>query len=189
MATRALVLAAVAAACVAKQAEAHAGGHGMDAGTCKFEAAGGAGCMCKGFEHIACGAKGDAFYKEHVDEVVKHCMQTTGQCSRACTQPLEVLYVHYLECPDRKDTDGYAEYDKAQSACGASHGAFGALMGDCDGHDHDHEHIPTVALIAISFSIKAVLAVAVALLWRRPVRVERGSTLLQQKGDGSANAL
>ncbi|XRB22103.1 hypothetical protein RI054_29g119540 [Pseudoscourfieldia marina] len=159
--------------------------------TCKFDAADGAGCVCRGFEHIACGDRGASFYQEHVDEVVLNCPKTTEQqtCSRDCTQPLEVLYVHYLECPARKQTEGYKLYTQATNTCGVSHAALGAMMDNCEKHDHTHNHITQDVFLGLSITAVAVVFVAIALLWRKVAILESGNqALLRNKLDSSSGA-
>lgn len=59
-----------------------------------------------GVESIACDASGDALYDEHVQELEDFCGPVTADppaasCPYSCAQPLEVLYRHYKNCPNK----------------------------------------------------------------------------------------
>lgn len=65
-------------------------------------------CHCHSYEQIECpnGSSDDPLYREHIDEIELHCARlldgTDEVCPYKCFQPMEVLHLHYLECPDRE---------------------------------------------------------------------------------------
>ena len=127
-----------------------------------------ADCHCHSYEEIVCpGADADdALYDEHIEEITSHCQGvldgTEADCPYLCYQPMEVLHLHYLECPSREVHETYAAVD----ARGLCHGGSTDVPGDMktaemcpvveveqahadghghehddkDGHDHGHDH-------------------------------------------------
>merc|ERR1712032_222370 len=121
-------------------------------------------CRCHSYEEIACPDAGvsDALDDEHIEEITNFCQGvvdgTEAECPYLCYQPIEVLHLHYLECPSRAVHDTYALVD----ATGLCHGGSTDVPMDMkteemcpavelhspedhdhgDGHDHgdDHDH-------------------------------------------------
>jgi hypothetical protein len=66
-------------------------------------------CHCHSYEEISCPANeapGDTLYDEHIDEIETFCTGildgTEEDCPYQCFQPMEVLHLHYIECPSRE---------------------------------------------------------------------------------------
>merc|ERR1712176_1063644 len=61
-------------------------------------------CHCHSYEQIEC-SENDPLYEEHILEIETYCADLLGGivnvCPYKCFQPIEVLHLHYLECPDR----------------------------------------------------------------------------------------
>lgn len=65
-------------------------------------------CHCHSYEEIPCPedeTPQDTIYQEHIDEIETYCTGildgTEEVCPYKCFQPIEVLHLHYLECPSR----------------------------------------------------------------------------------------
>jgi hypothetical protein len=65
-------------------------------------------CHCHSYEKIACPeaeTANDTSYDEHIAEIETHCQGiVAGEvevCPYLCFQPMEVLHLHYIECPSR----------------------------------------------------------------------------------------
>jgi len=130
-------------------------------------------CHCHSYEEIACpdDAVSDALYDEHIEEITNFCPGvvdgTEANCPYNCYQPMEVLHLHYLECPSRIVDGTYAAVDATGQCHGGStdvpgemnnedtcpvvdlahahgadmeaDGAEGTHQGDSHGHDHGNE--------------------------------------------------
>jgi len=71
-------------------------------------------CHCHSYEMIPCVADEtpeDALYDEHIDKIETFCAGildgTEEDCPYFCFQPMEVLHLHYLECPLREVNPSY----------------------------------------------------------------------------------
>jgi len=65
-------------------------------------------CHCHSYEEIPCPedeTPEDTIYQEHIDEIETYCTgilnENEEDCPYKCFQPMEVLHLHYLECPSR----------------------------------------------------------------------------------------
>ena len=65
-------------------------------------------CHCHSYEKISCPeeeAVNDTLYDEHILEIEDFCQGiidgTESACPYKCFQPMEVLHLHYIECPTR----------------------------------------------------------------------------------------
>lgn len=65
-------------------------------------------CHCHSYEEIVCPeaeTAEDTLYIEHIEEINEHCQGildgSETDCPYKCFQPMEVLHLHYLECPSR----------------------------------------------------------------------------------------
>ena len=72
-------------------------------------------CHCHSYEEIVCPENEtpeDTLYVEHIDEIVEYCQGildgTETDCPYKCFQPIEVLHLHYIECPSRPVDPIYA---------------------------------------------------------------------------------
>lgn len=92
-------------------------------------------CHCHSYEEISCPADevpGDTLYAEHIDEIEEFCTGildgSEPDCPFECFQPMEVLHLHYLECPLREVDPTYL----AVNATAKCHKAATAPAGtDC----------------------------------------------------------
>merc|ERR1712174_125018 len=77
----------------------------------------------------------DTLYDEHIEEIETYCSGildgSDDVCSYKCFQPMEVLHLHYLECPTRAVDPTYKEVD-ATNKC---HNAAPAPEGDSSCED------------------------------------------------------
>lgn len=70
-------------------------------------------CHCHSYEEISCN-EDDALYREHIDEIEEFCtgvLSGDDVCPYKCFQPIEVLHLHYLECPSRAKDATYMSID------------------------------------------------------------------------------
>jgi len=65
-------------------------------------------CHCHSYEEIPCPGEeneNDMLYDEHIQEIATFCTGvlngSEGDCPYKCFQPMEVLHLHYIECPNR----------------------------------------------------------------------------------------
>jgi len=65
-------------------------------------------CHCHSYEEIVCPEQEtpeDTLYVEHIEEIEAYCQGILDglelDCPYKCFQPMEVLHLHYLECPTR----------------------------------------------------------------------------------------
>jgi len=82
-------------------------------------------CHCHSYEEIACPQNetvSDTLYTEHIEELATFCQDvidgTETNCPYTCFQPMEVLHLHYLECPSRVVDSLYSTID-ASGMCHA----------------------------------------------------------------------
>ena len=72
-------------------------------------------CHCHSYEKISCEAN-DALYAEHITEIETYCTGilngSEDVCPYKCFQPIEVLHLHYLECPSRPEDPTYMNVAK-----------------------------------------------------------------------------
>lgn len=120
-------------------------------------------CHCHSYEEIACPedeTSDDTLYAEHIEEIDNYCAgileSTEDDCPYKCFQPMEVLHLHYLECPSRSVSVTY----KAVNATNKCHIAATAPPGttDCAVVDlnQDKDPLPSTASwysIASAFAI------------------------------------
>ena len=73
-------------------------------------------CHCHSYEEIVCPENetpADTLYAEHIEEIEAYCQGildgTETDCPYKCFQPMEVLHLHYLECPGR-EVDPVSQY-------------------------------------------------------------------------------
>jgi len=76
------------------------------------------GCHCHSYEEISCPedeAQDYFLYDEHIEEIENYCMGILDgkeeDCAYKCFQPMEVLHLHYLECPSRTKDVTYQAID------------------------------------------------------------------------------
>jgi len=72
-------------------------------------------CHCHSYEQIPCpGLDDDTLYNEHIEEIELFCSSVLNgedDCPYKCFQPMEVLHLHYLECPNRLKDPTYEAVD------------------------------------------------------------------------------
>ena len=72
-------------------------------------------CHCHSYEEIKCSGDDDKLYDEHIAEIEEYCQGILGgseiDCPYKCYQPMEVLHLHYIECPSRPIHPTYAAID------------------------------------------------------------------------------
>lgn len=75
-------------------------------------------CHCHSYEKITCpgeDASIDPLYAEHIQEIAEFCtgvlIGSEEDCPYKCFQPMEVLHLHYIECPSRAKDSGYQLVD------------------------------------------------------------------------------
>lgn len=89
-------------------------------------------CHCHSFEKIVCPedeTPADTLYVEHIEEIEQYCTgildNSEDDCPYKCFQPMEVLHLHYLECPSRSVHKLYKDInatDKCHIAASAPEG-------------------------------------------------------------------
>merc|ERR1712003_123206 len=104
-------------------------------------------CHCHSYEKIACPeneSESDTLYKEHIEELETFCKGvidgTETNCPYTCFQPMEVLHLHYLECPSRVVDSLYSEVD-AISICHVG-------TTDVPGYMKSQDNCPTIDVTA-----------------------------------------
>lgn len=93
-------------------------------------------CHCHSYEKIPCPAEAerssDSLYVEHITEITTYCNGildgSENDCPYKCFQPMEVLHLHYLECPERV-TDPFYSVVEATNKCHIAADAFDEV--DC----------------------------------------------------------
>lgn len=75
-------------------------------------------CHCHSYEEIACPEEenpDDLLYVEHIQEITSFCTGVLDgseeDCPYKCFQPMEVLHLHYIECPSRMIDSVYKTID------------------------------------------------------------------------------
>lgn len=72
-------------------------------------------CHCHSYEKISC-ENNDPLYAEHITEIETYCKgildRSEDVCPYKCFQPIEVLHLHYLECPSRPEDPTYTNVAK-----------------------------------------------------------------------------
>eukprot|EP00957_Ditylum_brightwellii_P157736 12005967-Ditylum_brightwellii.AAC.1 len=115
-------------------------------------------CHCHSYEEISC-AEDDALYAEHIEEIEEYCTEildgSNDVCPYKCFQPIEVLHLHYLECPSREKDLTYLSVealDKCHIAADAPGGS-----NDCNSQEKlsAGDEDPTSSSASIPFSIIA----------------------------------
>ena len=96
-------------------------------------------CHCHSYEEISC-APDDALYTEHIEEIETYCGGildgSDDECPYKCFQPIEVLHLHYLECPSRQKDITYMKVD-ATNKCHKAAAAPNA--DDCNYNDNEDD--------------------------------------------------
>ena len=71
-------------------------------------------CHCHSYEEITCPeeeSSDDLLYVEHTQEIAEFCTGVLNgseeDCPYKCFQPMEVLHLHYIDCPSRTIDSGY----------------------------------------------------------------------------------
>ena len=93
-------------------------------------------CHCHSYEQIPCPSavktSPDSLYVEHITEITTYCASildgSESDCPYKCFQPMEVLHLHYLECPER-DIDPFYSIVNATNKCHIAAEAFDQV--DC----------------------------------------------------------
>jgi len=76
---------------------------------------------CHSYEKIACPKEGNRenqLYVEHIQEITEYCTgvlnESEEDCPYKCFQPMEVLHLHYLECPSRAQDPLYIQIEATE---------------------------------------------------------------------------
>ena len=123
-------------------------------------------CHCHSYEKISC-AENDNLYAEHIAEIEEFCTGildgSDDACPYKCLQPVEVLHLHYLECPYRAKHSTYVEIEamnKCHIAATASSGNkdFCQMLNENkDGNAASAANFPS-AILGIAISVFATLS-------------------------------
>lgn len=96
-------------------------------------------CHCHSYEKISCD-EDDALYREHIDEIEEYCtgiLSGDETCPYKCFQPIEVLHLHYLECPSRVKDATYTAIDVTHKCHIAAEAPSGTSGCDTDETPND----------------------------------------------------
>lgn len=125
-------------------------------------------CHCHSYEKIACGADGDALYKEHITEIETHCSGvikgSVASCPYKCYQPFEVLHLHYLECRSRLADSTYLKVNRtarchkaaqadSDAECAGADGGLKGSTGVSSAREHGVKAVTLIFAIGMGISV------------------------------------